>query len=147
MGSLQLQDPQLHVLAAFLTGQKTWPPFFLNEHFPNYWILSSLVNVANQTFLFQSPDSLSGWGAQFWWVRCNSWTIWPPRSITKWWFFRIYKSRKKGLLILLNLQLGSEYTRDILAWLRSRELSAPDCRQKVFMVHFTMKRIFSVHLI
>jgi len=27
-------------------------------------------------------------------------------------------------------QLGSEYTRDILAWLRSRELSAPDCRQK-----------------
>ena len=58
-----------------------------------------------------------------------------------------YKSRKKVLLFLLDLQLGSEYTRDILAWLRSRELSAPDCRQKVFMVHSTMERIFSACLI
>jgi len=27
-------------------------------------------------------------------------------------------------------QLGSEYTRDILAWLRSRELTTPGCRQQ-----------------
>ena len=30
-------------------------------------------------------------------------------------------------------QLGSEYTRDILAWLRSRELSTPGCRQQVLL--------------
>ena len=33
-----------------------------------------------------------------------------------------------------NFQLGSEYTRDILAWLRSRELTTPGCRQQVFQV-------------
>ena len=110
--------------------------------------IKSNVYIPNQAFPFQTPDSLSGWGAQLWWVRCNSWTIWPPRSITnkKWWFFRPYQSMKKGLLFPLNLQLGSEYTRDILAWLRSRELSAPDCRQKVFLSHFTMRRTFSVYL-
>ena len=30
-----------------------------------------------------------------------------------------------------NFQLGSEYTRDILAWLRSREVTTPGCRQQV----------------
>ena len=30
-----------------------------------------------------------------------------------------------------DFQLGSEYTRDILAWLRSRELTTPGCRQQV----------------
>ena len=30
-----------------------------------------------------------------------------------------------------NFQLGSEYTRDILAWLRSRELTTAGCRQQV----------------
>ena len=151
MGSLQLLHPQLHVLADFLTIQladdNNLPTLANHWILCSFYIIKSNVYIPNQAFPFQTPDSLSGWGAQFWWVRCNSWTTWPPRSITnkKWWFFRPYQSMKKGLLFPLNLQLGSEYTRDILAWLRSRELSAPDCRQKVVMVHFTMKRIFSIY--